>query len=28
VNDFNHPAIALYGSLGFRQIGVNRALIW
>ena len=28
VNDFNHPAIALYESLGFRQIGVNRALIW
>ena len=28
VNDFNQPAIALYESLGFRQIGVNRALIW
>jgi len=28
VNDFNGPAIALYESLGFRQIGVNRALIW
>jgi ribosomal protein S18 acetylase RimI-like enzyme len=28
VNDFNKPAIALYESLGFRQIGVNRALIW
>ena len=28
VNDFNAPAIALYESLGFRQIGVNRALIW
>ena len=28
VNDFNRPAIALYESLGFRQIGVNRALIW
>src|SRR6266542_4909847 len=28
VNDFNHPAIALYESLGFRQIGINRALIW
>jgi predicted GNAT family acetyltransferase len=28
VNDFNRPAIALYEALGFRQIGVNRALIW
>lgn len=28
VNDFNTPAISLYESLGFRQIGVNRALIW
>ena len=28
VNDFNRPAIALYESLGFRQIGTNRALIW
>jgi predicted GNAT family acetyltransferase len=28
VNDFNHSAIALYESLGFQQIGVNRALIW
>jgi predicted GNAT family acetyltransferase len=28
VNDFNHPAIALYESLGFKRIGVNRALIW
>lgn len=28
VNDFNRPAIALYESLGFRRIGVNRALIW
>lgn len=28
VNDFNTPAIALYESLGFEQIGVNRALIW
>lgn len=28
VNDFNRPAIALYESLGFKQIGVNRALIW
>ena len=28
VNDFNTPAIALYESLGFRQIGLNRALIW
>ena len=28
VNDFNRPAIALYETLGFRQIGVNRALIW
>jgi predicted GNAT family acetyltransferase len=28
VNDFNRPAIALYESLGFRKIGVNRALIW
>jgi predicted GNAT family acetyltransferase len=28
VNDFNHPAISLYESLGFKRIGVNRALIW
>ena len=28
VNDFNRPAIALYESLGFKRIGVNRALIW
>lgn len=28
VNDFNQPAIALYESLGFRRIGLNRALIW
>jgi uncharacterized protein len=28
VNDFNRPAIALYQALGFRLIGVNRALIW
>lgn len=28
VNDFNHPAVALYESLGFQRIGVNRALIW
>lgn len=28
VNDFNRPAIRLYESLGFRQIGRNRALIW
>ena len=28
VNDFNNPAIALYESLGFQRIGVNRALIW
>lgn len=28
VNDFNHPAIALYESLGFERIGMNRALIW
>ncbi|HUP47152.1 MAG TPA: GNAT family N-acetyltransferase [Thermoanaerobaculia bacterium] len=28
VNDFNRPAIALYESLGFTQIGINRALIW
>lgn len=28
VNDFNGPAIRLYESLGFRQIGRNRALIW
>ena len=28
VNDFNLPAIALYESLGFQRIGVNRALIW
>ncbi len=28
VNDFNAPAIALYESLGFERIGMNRALIW
>ncbi len=28
VNDFNTPAVALYESLGFKRIGVNRALIW
>jgi predicted GNAT family acetyltransferase len=28
VNDFNQPAIALYETLGFKRIGVNRALIW
>ncbi|HEX8171828.1 MAG TPA: GNAT family N-acetyltransferase [Thermoanaerobaculia bacterium] len=28
VNDFNLPAVALYESLGFERIGVNRALIW
>jgi predicted GNAT family acetyltransferase len=28
VNDFNTPAVRLYESLGFTQIGVNRALIW
>src|SRR5207237_5848848 len=28
VNDFNAPAIALYESLGFKRIGMNRALIW
>ena len=28
VNDFNRPAIDLYESLGFSQIGENRALIW
>lgn len=28
VNDFNRPAVALYESLGFEQIGLNRALIW
>jgi predicted GNAT family acetyltransferase len=28
VNDFNRPAVALYESLGFRHIGMNRALIW
>ena len=28
VNDFNHPAVALYESLGFSRIGMNRALIW
>jgi uncharacterized protein len=28
VNDFNTPAIALYEDLGFKRIGMNRALIW
>ncbi len=28
VNDFNLPAVALYESIGFQRIGVNRALIW
>ena len=28
VNDFNRSAIGLYETLGFRQIGMNRALIW
>jgi predicted GNAT family acetyltransferase len=28
VNDFNRPAISLYEALGFKQIGMNRALIW
>lgn len=28
VNDFNRPAVSLYESLGFRPIGLNRALIW
>ena len=28
VNDFNLPPISLYESIGFRRIGVNRALIW
>jgi len=28
VNDFNQPAITLYETLGFKRIGVNRALIW
>jgi predicted GNAT family acetyltransferase len=28
VNDFNAPAIALYESMGFQKIGLNRALIW
>lgn len=28
VNDFNTPAVRLYESLGFRQIGTHRALIW
>ena len=28
VNDFNYPAVALYESLGFEPIGMNRAFIW
>lgn len=28
VNDFNQPAVALYETLGFNKIGLNRALIW
>ena len=28
VNDFNKVAVRLYESLGFRQIGLNRAMIW
>lgn len=28
VNDFNRPAIGLYESMGFKRIGMNRALIW
>jgi predicted GNAT family acetyltransferase len=28
VNDFNRPAVALYETLGFQRIGMNRALIW
>ena len=28
VNYFNTPALALYESLGFERIGMNRALIW
>ena len=28
VNDFNNAAVSLYESLGFRRIGMNRALIW
>lgn len=28
VNDFNAPAVALYESLGFEQIALNRAFIW
>jgi predicted GNAT family acetyltransferase len=28
VNDFNLPAIALYESLGYQRVGMNRALIW
>lgn len=28
VNDFNLPAVSLYESIGFQQIGMNRALIW
>jgi hypothetical protein len=28
VNDFNLPAVALYESMGFQRIGMNRALIW
>src|SRR5207249_5635924 len=28
VNDFNQSAITLYETLGFKRIGVNRALIW
>jgi predicted GNAT family acetyltransferase len=28
VNDFNQPAVTLYEAMGFKRIGVNRALIW